>query len=259
MKYFLFLIGKNSKIPVIDDELWNYALNKLKMRYEHSECLQNCIEILDNFYKINKTKYKTDLEEFIFETNYYDYVNCGQNTIFVSTIHKSKGREFDNVYILLNNYIFNDDESRRAVYVGMTRAKQNLYIHYNGNEFDEYKDLANDFVYDKTQSEEPQEMIMQLSYKDVFLDYFKNKKNIIKNLTSGQSLIVADDSLCVMVDGEERKIVRFSQSCIGFINNLRAKGYTPVEAEIRFIVAWKGENDTEDTMVILPNLKLRKT
>ncbi len=258
MKYFLFLIEKNSKTPVIDNELWNYAVSRLKIRYEHSECLQNCIEILDNFFKINKTKYKTDLEEFIFETNYYDYVNYGQNTVFVSTIHKSKGREFDNVYILLNNYIFNDDESRRAVYVGMTRAKKDLCIHYNGNEFDEYQKIANEFVYDKTQYEEPQEIIMQLSYKDVFLDYFKNKKNIIKNLTSGQSLIVTEDTLSIKVDGEERKIVKFSQSCIGFINNLREKGYTPIEAEIRFIVAWKGENDTDETMVILPNLKLKK-
>ena len=259
IKYFLYLIDKNVKSPVIDNELWTYAIGKLKNRYENSDCLQRCLDILDAFFKNNRTKYKTDLEEFIFETNFDDYINYDKNTVLVSTIHKSKGREFDNVFILLNNYIFNGDESRRAVYVGITRAKQNLVIHYNGSEFDEYKNYVNEFIFDKTQYDEPKEIIMQLSYRDVFLDYFKNKKCIIKNLVSGKKLSVDNECLSLVENGEEKRIVKFSQSCITFINELKDKGYLPVEAIIRFIVAWKGENDAEDTMVILPNIKFKKT
>lgn len=86
----------------------------------------------------------------------------------------------------------------------------------------------------------------------------KNKKSIIKNLASGQNLIIEDEYLSLIDNGEEKKIVKFSQSCKNFLNELKRKGYKPIEAKIRFLVAWKGENDTDETMVILPNIKLTK-
>jgi ATP-dependent DNA helicase RecQ len=33
-----------------------------------------------------------------------DFYSENGETIFVSTIHKSKGREFDNVYLMLENF-----------------------------------------------------------------------------------------------------------------------------------------------------------
>jgi ATP-dependent DNA helicase RecQ len=51
--------------------------------------------------------------------------------VFVSTMHKAKGREFDHVFILLENFDLITDEKKRLLYVAMTRAKQNLTIHLN--------------------------------------------------------------------------------------------------------------------------------
>jgi len=34
--------------------------------------------------------------------------------------------------------------------------------------------------------------------------------------------------------------------------------YIPYSANIRFIVAWKGEDNTEETAVVLPDIYLRK-
>ncbi len=60
------------------------------------------------------------------------------NKIAVTTIHKSKGLEWDVVFILgfshehfpahLNNNIKNIEEERRLFYVGITRAKYSLYL-----------------------------------------------------------------------------------------------------------------------------------
>ncbi len=63
------------------------------------------------------------------------YDDNGQETIYVSTIHKSKGREFDSVYMMLKNAYANTDEERRKLYVGMTRAKSKLHIHTNKDFF----------------------------------------------------------------------------------------------------------------------------
>ncbi len=53
--------------------------------------------------------------------------------IELSTIHKSKGRERDNVLIIDEirpgfGYFTTTEEEKRVFYVGITRARENLYI-----------------------------------------------------------------------------------------------------------------------------------
>ena len=40
---------------------------------------------------------------------------------------------------MLDDFNANSDDSKRQLYVAMTRAKQNLTIHYNGNYLDNIK------------------------------------------------------------------------------------------------------------------------
>ena len=42
------------------------------------------------------------------------------------------------------------------------------------------------------------------------------------------------------------------------LNSFFERGFSPVDAKVRFIVYWKGENDEEETPVILADLKLAK-
>ena len=107
------------------------------------------------------------------------YDEQDQEVIYVSTIHKSKGREFDNVYMMLKNSAGKTDAERRALYVGMTRAKSNLYIHTNTTLFDKYRIDGVEHVTDGAEYGEPTEIMLQTTHKDVVLDFFKNKKEII--------------------------------------------------------------------------------
>lgn len=52
------------------------------------------------------------------------------NGVAVMTVHSAKGLEFDNVFLVgVEKGIYtDDDEDRRVLYVGMTRAKKALYI-----------------------------------------------------------------------------------------------------------------------------------
>ena len=56
--------------------------------------------------------------------------------IVVSTIHQAKGREFDNIVLVLGKAQSLKDDVVRTLYVAITRAKKNLYIHDNGKTFD---------------------------------------------------------------------------------------------------------------------------
>jgi uncharacterized protein (TIGR00375 family) len=99
---------------------------------------------------ISKAKdYNNDINGFLnslilgTEADLYDY-----NTEFVPlmTLHASKGLEFQCVFIagcedglipynIFSNYNFNEEEEKRLLYVGMTRAKNYLYLTYANKRF----------------------------------------------------------------------------------------------------------------------------
>lgn len=89
---------------MISDEVWKNAKNILKEQYAGSNCLEQCLRALKQFEKVNtRKKYQTDLFEFFSESKFEDFYEENDDCITVSTIHKAKGREFDNVYLLLSD------------------------------------------------------------------------------------------------------------------------------------------------------------
>ena len=102
-----------------------------------------------------------------------DFFNENGETIFVSTIHKAKGKEFDNVFLMLENFNPATDEAKRQLYVAMTRAKRNLTIHLNGNYLDNITAENLERVEDREIHLPPNEMAMHLTHEDVNLGYFE--------------------------------------------------------------------------------------
>ncbi|HEX2955487.1 MAG TPA: ATP-binding domain-containing protein [Chitinispirillaceae bacterium] len=74
-----------------------------------------------------------------------DFITTNGETIFVSTIHKAKGKEFDTVFIMLNGCNPDTDDKRRQLYVAMTRAKHKLSIHLNGHYLDDITTCGHQF------------------------------------------------------------------------------------------------------------------
>lgn len=258
IRFFLKQIDNKLKNPVISDALWEDAKKRLENSYNKSSCYEICLKMLLDFERINKTKYRMDLEEFIKESKYEDFYTEEKETVSVSTIHKSKGREFDTVYMLLNNVPCNTDEEKRKIYVGLTRAKEELYIHCNNDLFDNVGGGIADVVYDENIYEAPSEIMLQLTYKDVVLDFFKDKKDVIIKLRSGDNLQLEEDHLCAVVNGKLVRVIRYSKAFKEKLDLLKGKGYEPSSATIRFILAWKGKEDENETAVALPDLCLRK-
>jgi len=105
VRFFMKLIDSKLNSPVIDDNLWIFAKEQLAQVYVESSCLTNCLNMLTEFEFVNRIKYRTDLDEFIKESNYEDFYSDENEVVYVSTIHKSKGREFDSVYLLTEKHI----------------------------------------------------------------------------------------------------------------------------------------------------------
>jgi ATP-dependent DNA helicase RecQ len=246
IRYFLKTVGKNSKGTVISDDEWKLSKSQLITAYATSECLPHCLRVLEAFEKTNKHKYKTDLDVFIKESKYEDfYVTC-ESEVYVSTIHKSKGREYDSVYMMLNNVSSHTNADKRKIYVGLTRAKDALYVHYNNDCFDSIDDVGGvQKRYDNTTYPAPDELVMQLSLRDVKLWFFKDKDKkefILQNLYSGTPLDVRGGGLYY----GKTEVARFSDSFQEQVAVLEGKGYSAYKASVLFIVAWRDQKDPPD-------------
>ena len=259
VRVFLNAIKKDLHSPVIPDEIWNKAKKELFSKYYNSSCIDNIRKLVLDFEATHSVKYISDLEEFISESNYEDfYVDSEAEVIYVSTIHKSKGREFDSVYMMLKDAHGKNDEERRKLYVGMTRAKSNLFIHANTDLFAKY--ILPDVIHvaDSNDYSEPSEIVLQTTHRDVVLDYFKNKKELIFDLRSGTALKIDDVYLSAELHGRDVRVAKFSKTFVEMLEKLKNKGYAPTSSEVRFIVAWKGEEDDQETPILLTDIHFQK-
>jgi ATP-dependent DNA helicase RecQ len=190
-RYFRRQTMKQEGASVISTKLWNEARTRLCERYSGSACLNDCLALLDAFAATAQIRYKSDFDEFLAEAKIEDFGSDGNGAVVVSTIHKSKGREYDSVYMMLNGPGQITDERRRAIYVGITRAKKALRIHYSdcdlfdGMDVDGIEKSACDSIPRRLS-----DVIVQLSHKDVVLDFFLDKKSVVVGLRSGDALKV---------------------------------------------------------------------
>ena len=253
LRYFIGKLG-DPHAPVVTQESWIAAISALCSAYRTSTALPMCLKLLETFASVNRTKYRTDLIEFIHESNLEDFIEDAANTILVSTMHKAKGREFDRVYLLLNRSDLSEASAKRVVYVALTRARRELHVHYTGQFMEGQSVPGAVYRNDNTLHPEPEEIVLHLTHRDVVLDFFKGRKRQNLALRSGQRM--TGDGAYLLCDS--RRAVKLSQKCQQQLADLGKRGYRIKNAEIRFIAAWKGEDDTEETAIILPTLYLGK-
>ena len=256
VRYFLKKIDqslKETKFPIIPDDIWETAKHQTYQKYASSLALQYLHRSLQIFEQTNRAKYYSDLKEFVFESSVEDFCDITDSDIVVSTIHKAKGHEFDHVLMLITHPEHPTDEILRRYYVGMTRAKQTLTIHTNGNLFDTLHTAQH--LYDAQAYDEPNEIVLQLSHKDVNLGFSKPHKDTILSLRSGMPLTYHDHCLCL--PSTSRDIAQFSIKMNEKIGKWELKGYKITTAKIRFIVAWKSKDapkDEKESAIVLADL-----
>ena len=117
IRYFLKYIDKQINTPLIPEKTWEDAKRATFSAYDGSQSLAYIKRCLEIFEQTNKTKYVSDFKEFIFESAIEDFCDVPTTDVVVSTIHKAKGKEFDDIYMLIsNNYQRDDNEMRRAIH-----------------------------------------------------------------------------------------------------------------------------------------------
>ena len=255
VKYLLKYISKKLSTPLIPDELWEEAKRATFSKYDGSlsvPYLERCVKLFEQIYR---AKYSTDLWEFVFESSVEDFCDVSNTEVVVSTIHKAKGREFDDVYMLIADSPYKDEKLFRQLYVGMTRAKRRLFTHTNSDLFNRLP--ADIHKTDNQQYPLPEEIVLQLSHKDVYLDFFKNIKQEVLALQSGDDLLLEDNYF--LVPSSHRAVAKLSTNMQTIISTWNEKGYIFHSASVRFVVAWKSKDapkEEPESAVLLIDLHL---
>lgn len=234
VRYFVKHLGKEGS--VISKEIWQTAKECTCKKYAFSRLLPAMKHFWEDYEQINRTIYRSDLRQFLLESDVEDFVSLERNCVFVSTIHKAKGREFDTVHLFVPEPNTANLEDLRTIYVGLTRARRNLYIYPRP-------------VLDQTN------ISISLNLHDVWLDYFKTRKNEILRLQSGDSLQYSNGYL-VTQQGE--KIAYLSKAKKQQLDDLYQKGYHVISAQVSYILAWRPREESQEVAVCLANIILQR-
>ena len=235
VRYFLRQLGRDE--ISISKEKWQEAKQHTLDTYASSTCLNVMKHFFADFEATRQVYYRSDLREYIFESNIEDFIAADNQSVFVSTIHKAKGREFDTVYLLSPIPDGRDFNDMRAYYVGLTRAKRNLYLVPNPPV--EYSSLS-----------------IALNMRDVWLDYFKGRKDIVLRLRSGENLQYLDGYL---LDNQGVKIASLSASGKDKVRAWTDKGYEVIDAKVSYTLAWRPQDSETEYAVCLANIILSKS
>ena len=124
----------------------------------------------------------------------------------------------------------------RAYYVGLTRAKRNLYLITNPPT--EYSSIS-----------------IALNMHDIWLDYFKGRKETVLCLRSGDSIQYKDDYL---YNQQGISVAALSATGKDKIKVWTDKGYEVTRAKVSYTLAWRPKDSETEYAVCLANLVLSK-
>ena len=252
IRYFMQCIGLHEDGAAVDEEEWEESKRNLYSVYGRSSRYELCAGLIKAFEsEYRKSRYKSDFEVFVRESSAEDFVETGTSEIIVSTMHKTKGKEYDNVVIMLDNFKCDKDEERRLLYVAFTRAKNNLAIHLNTGLLDGIDADGLVRKHDNAEYSRPDEVDLVLGMQDVWLSDFSRRQAVVSKFFAGDPLYVKDAMLC---DKYDRQALRFSSRFSKEYGKLQAEGYVPERAEVDTVLMWKNNEMTDEIRIILPRI-----
>jgi ATP-dependent DNA helicase RecQ len=191
-----------------------------------------------------------DFQEHVKESKLEDLFLKDQQRVVVSTIHKSKGREFDAVILVLNRTISKDEEMR-AIYVALTRAKNHLVINTDQDIFDDIETHGLRKHYDESVYEKPNDLVMQMEHRDINLGGSKYCVHALEKVMTDSELTVDEQIGC---DINGKKVLYFSTAMKDKLAKKKALGYLPTHAVVTYKVKWYDKDNDQTYWLVLPKI-----
>ena len=223
------------------------ALNEIHKNYAGSKRLKLLEAVIDGFKKEYEEFYFSLWEEYLNDIQFEEFAQTGKVT--VSTMHKSKGREFDRVVVTVSPRTMND-EWLRLLYVAFTRAKEELIIVSSEASLIKLLDPGklmrlmgkNDLsiIREKGPFPTAKTKTHLMSLKDVVLGYsYYSALDTPRPVSGEQCKLDIKNSLDFYLQSNDgRRIQRLSKSFTNTLRGSYGKGWCIEELEIDSVVYW---------------------
>ena len=240
------------------EENFEDALRVILSKFKGSKNLILLQKIIDKFLLESGVYYVSQWLAYLDEIKLEDFEDYNK-TVTVSTIHKSKGMEFDKVIMIINKTP-QSDEDIRLYYVGMTRAKSELTIVRHGKKKFEKNDSARYEFNDNYYTKKENIVTLVMGLEDIQLG-FRAKHN------DATHEILAGDSIKLEMRGKAKTfcLVR-NNIVIGFVSksfheklqDYRDKNYAFESSIIEYVVLWHNKEKGEDNKHPLCKVVLKR-
>lgn len=275
IRYFLELCSDEDN-KVTKDNIWDKYNTVLSVYWENknTELLKNIVTTLitTNSY-INAKIVRDFIVEIKDEADLID----NDHKLFISTFHKSKWREFDNVIICFDpnknkwwNNKFEDEQERdrikRLIYVWMTRAKTNLILLWNKTSNRYFEFLFNKAEVKKEvkyTDDETDEISVITSLKDIYLSY--NDDKIIKDPRIGadigyEKVILSDGKEAINFIWEWKIIQKSSREFVEKkLSRWFKKDYCISSVKVYQKILYVSRDDDKEHLVFVFDFSLKKS
>lgn len=252
----------------LQDFLSNWKTNKdfiatkekSDKQYQNSKNNKLKNEVIDMFFQENEKNitHNTDYAIFIFEQYLKEIkleeFSYGKAKVIVSTIHKAKGREWDDVYLYLNEET--TQHQNRLIYVGITRAKNHLYIHSKNNIFQHLKDYTDSYLYEKQVGKSAKNIILDMALTSIVISNKDSEQGIAKTKPlAGDEINIKDNK--GYKDGHQ--VFIFSHVFNREINDKINEHYIIKKAIVQYVVYYLDKNKEKMFKQVLCHIYLQKS
>ena len=239
----------------ISPENWSYAHERVKHHCQGSKSLPLLEQILKDFSASHERLVLNEWEDWVGEMRWEDVrpVSQGEKVI-VSTMHKAKGKEFDQVYLYLDRFKLETQADYRVLYVAMTRARNHLAIHTRQSWLNGVHGLQ-PRMYD-TPFEAPHELLIQLGLREIQLGYAKGMQDRLLKAVAGRPLQILKVGL--FKEPLSGSVIQVSRKFEQHWQKLLNQGYRPVLAEVGYLVRWFDKEEQKSYRVALPQMRWEK-
>lgn len=240
---------------------WERCRLRMEQLFPESMDLPLALEVIQAFEREKgERRFWSDWLAYLTEVRVEDFVFPEAQKLLVSTMHKAKGKEFDHVFLLLQNYPLLGEDRKRVVYVAMTRARQSLFIHTDQRYFHGFSVPQMQITQDGEVYPSPESLQLELGMQDVYLGFFRHQDTgrRVKKLVAGAVLGLPAGPVEGLLSEEGAYVLRFSQKFKDRLPRFFAQGYTFSHAEVNHLVVWYCEEDGKEYRVVLPRIFLRR-
>ncbi len=247
--------------PIFDQAQIDQAKAAVRRQFPRSKRLQTLENVIEAFKKEYDTFYFTLWENFVEEIDFEEFESFGW--LLVSTMHKSKGREFDRVIAVVtaNEHT---EEWLRLLYVAMTRAKSHLHLVTNDKNLIQILKKADSlfaqtvsYRIDSIAHPPPASHTHVMSLKDVALGiaYYSGLSSNQRPV-AGSHLVLDDDNFPYHLLQEGRRIERLSKAFSAKLKKRIDAGWRVHDIEVDAVVHWLDREKKRDFVHALAKIVL---